>query len=99
MASSGPMDAPVTGAAAGAGTAPSSLGIGLGGAGYLLVYYIGVLEALQQLGIISRSSRTAGASGGSIAAVSFNSGFDLQRLFQYTADQSDRCCYCALYIC
>ena len=50
----------------------------------------GRAEALLRLGAISRGTRTAGASGGAIAAASFNGGYDLARLYQSTLQQSER---------
>ena len=42
--------------------AAGSLGVGLGGAGFMLVYYLGVLEVLQQLGVVDRGEQ--GGLGG-----------------------------------
>lgn len=47
----------------------NTLGVGYAGAGFLLFYYIGVSQVLQQLGVIKPGrTKTAGASGGILCA-------------------------------
>lgn len=51
-----------------------SLGFGFSAGGMLFPYYIGVVEALEELGIITEDTKIGGASAGSLIAATYHSG-------------------------
>lgn len=51
-----------------------SLGFGFSAGGMLFPYYIGVVEALEELGIITENTKLGGASAGSLIAACYHSG-------------------------
>lgn len=59
-----------------------SIGVGFGGSGFLLFYYLGVWQTLQSVGILKPGhTRTAGSSGGAITSTSICSGFQLSAVY------------------
>jgi predicted acylesterase/phospholipase RssA len=53
---------------------PSALGFGFSAGGLLFSYYIGVIFGLHDLGIVTRDTKLAGASAGSLIAACYHSG-------------------------
>lgn len=51
-----------------------SLGFGFSAGGMLFPYYIGVVEALEELGIMTEDTKIGGASAGSLIAACYHSG-------------------------
>lgn len=51
-----------------------SLGLGFSAGGLLLPYYIGVVQGLHELNIITPRTQIAGASAGSLIAAGYNAG-------------------------
>lgn len=50
------------------------LGFSFSGGGFLLPYFVGVVKALQSLGLMGPSTQVAGSSAGSLIAASITSG-------------------------
>lgn len=53
---------------------PTALGFGFSAGGLLFSYYIGVVYGLHDLGIVTRETKLAGASAGSLIAACYHSG-------------------------
>jgi hypothetical protein len=68
---------------AAAAHAQNSLGVGMSGSGYLLLYLTGVSAVLKSLGVINSRTKLAGASGGAVQAAVTCAGADHAR--QYAA--------------
>lgn len=58
--------------------ASGSLGFGFSAGGLMFPYYVGVVSALEEMGVLKRPHQVAGASAGSLIAASFNSGLDMR---------------------
>ncbi|MEW5301831.1 MAG: hypothetical protein WDW36_004666 [Sanguina aurantia] len=66
------------------------LGFGFSAGGFLFPYYLGILWQLSELGLLRGRVRMAGASAGSLAIATYNSGLTVQAatdaLFSFAAD-------------
>jgi hypothetical protein len=57
--------------------ADGSLAFGFSAGGLMFPYYVGVVSALEEMGVLKRQGQLAGASAGSLVAAAFNSGLDM----------------------
>ncbi|KAK9810474.1 hypothetical protein WJX72_011305 [[Myrmecia] bisecta] len=68
-----------------------SLGFGFSAGGLLFPYYLGVLEGLSGLGILTPDTKLGGASAGSLIAVSWHSGLPLSEIQDACFVFADNC--------
>jgi len=54
-----------------------TLSFGFSAGGLMFPYYVGVVSALEEMGVLRRPHQLAGASAGSLVAAAFNSGLDM----------------------
>ena len=63
----------------------SRLGFSFSGGGFLLPYFVGVVKALQSLGLMGPTTQVAGSSAGSLIAASVSSGVHMDTVSSTTA--------------
>lgn len=61
------------------------------GCGFLISYHLGVAHGLQREGYLTPSSKVAGASGGSIAALAVAAGVDVLEIHEEAKNMALRC--------
>lgn len=87
LASQGPLAA-----SSAASTAPvEPHNFSFSGCGFLISYHLGVAHGLQLEGYLTRSSKVAGASGGSIAALTVAAGVDMHEIHEEAKNMALRC--------
>ncbi|GBF87627.1 hypothetical protein Rsub_00338 [Raphidocelis subcapitata] len=69
------------------------LGLSFGGAGYLILWYAGVVKVFQELGIIEsgRATPVAGASSGALTAATICSGTTADKFYSSVSSLTARC--------
>ncbi|GBF88990.1 patatin-like phospholipase domain-containing protein [Raphidocelis subcapitata] len=55
-----------------------TLSFGFSAGGLMFPYYVGVVSALEEMGVLRRPHQLAGASAGSLVAAAYNSGLDMR---------------------
>lgn len=69
----------------------ADLGVGFSGSGFLILYFTGVVAVLQKLGIVTNSTRLAGASGGSAVSAMSCAGVPGRTQYQAALPLAQRC--------